>query len=212
MARMLVGAVETHPLLIEGLQSVLDRSERYELLPCARSLESLSTLMARHSPPIIILDKVFGLPSILDWLGRHNMSQTAPVVWGSPIQDGEALRFLKSGAKGVLSKTAEPDTLLTCLDAVANGNTWMEDVLFRSMTQPASPAGRDQLTPREREVLNLVEQGLRNKDIARELGIQPGTVKIHMKHIFEKTGVHGRFSLALSGLRGRAVHVHRNGF
>ena len=211
MERMLVGAVETHPLVIEGLQSVLTRSGRYELLPCARSLESLSSLMARHSPAIVIIDKIFGLPSILDWLGRQNMTHVSPVVWGTPIHDGEALRFLKSGARGVLSKTAEPETLLACLDAVASGSTWMEDVLFEQTGRPAEP-DRDHLTPREREVLNLVEQGLRNKDIARELGIQPGTVKIHMKHIFEKTGVHGRFSLALSGLRGRAVHAHRNGF
>ena len=57
------------------------------------------------------------------------------------------------------------------------------------------------LTPREQQVLELVEQGLRNKEIARELGIRPGTVKIHLKHIFEKTGVRGRYGFALSGLR-----------
>jgi DNA-binding CsgD family transcriptional regulator len=54
-------------------------------------------------------------------------------------------------------------------------------------------------------VLELVEQGMRNKEIARELGIRPGTVKIHLKHIFEKTGVRGRYGLALSGLRERAI-------
>jgi two-component system, NarL family, nitrate/nitrite response regulator NarL len=54
-------------------------------------------------------------------------------------------------------------------------------------------------------VLELVAQGLRNKEIASELGIRPGTVKIHLKHIFEKTGVRGRYGLALSGLRGKAA-------
>jgi DNA-binding NarL/FixJ family response regulator len=51
--------------------------------------------------------------------------------------------------------------------------------------------------------MELVEQGLKNKDVAQELGIRPGTVKIHLKHIFEKTGVRGRYGLALSGLRDR---------
>ncbi len=54
-------------------------------------------------------------------------------------------------------------------------------------------------------MLELVEQGLRNKDIATALGIQAGTVKIHLKHIFEKTGIRGRFGLALSGLKEKGM-------
>jgi len=50
-----------------------------------------------------------------------------------------------------------------------------------------------------------VEQGFKNKEIATELGIRPGTVKIHLKHIFEKTGVRGRYGLALSGLKDRGL-------
>ena len=56
---------------------------------------------------------------------------------------------------------------------------------------------------RVKQVVELVEQGLKNRDIAFQLGIRPGTVKIHLKHIFEKTGVRGRYGLALSGLKER---------
>jgi DNA-binding NarL/FixJ family response regulator len=80
----------------------------------------------------------------------------------------------------------------------------MEDGLFRENGNGNKEA-RLGLTPREQQVLELVEQGLRNKEIARELGIRPGTVKIHLKHIFEKTGVRGRYGLALSGLRDKAA-------
>ena len=55
------------------------------------------------------------------------------------------------------------------------------------------------------EVLDLVEQGMKNKDIAGQLGIRPGTVKIHLKHIFEKTGIHGRYGLALNGLKEKGL-------
>ena len=51
----------------------------------------------------------------------------------------------------------------------------------------------------------MVEQGFKNKEIALELGIRPGTVKIHLKHIFEKTGVRGRYGLAISGLKERGI-------
>ena len=64
-------------------------------------------------------------------------------------------------------------------------------------------SARSELTPREQQVMELVEQGMKNKEIAGELGIRSGTVKIHLKHIFEKTGVRGRYGLALSVMRQR---------
>lgn len=80
----------------------------------------------------------------------------------------------------------------------------MEDCVFRDNGRP-DRYPRSELTSREQQVLELVEQGYKNKEIASDLGIRPGTVKIHLKHIFEKTGVRGRYGLALSGLRERGV-------
>ena len=59
------------------------------------------------------------------------------------------------------------------------------------------------LTPRELQVMELVERGFKNKDIGLNLGIRTGTVKIHLKHIFEKTGIRGRYGLAISGLQAQ---------
>ena len=56
-----------------------------------------------------------------------------------------------------------------------------------------------------RDLRDLVERGMKNKDIAVALGIRTGTVKIHLKHIFEKTGIHGRYGLALSGLKEKGL-------
>jgi len=64
---------------------------------------------------------------------------------------------------------------------------------------------RSPLTARELQVMELVERGLKNKDIGVELGIRTGTVKIHLKHIFEKTGIRGRYGLALSGLKEKGL-------
>jgi DNA-binding NarL/FixJ family response regulator len=87
---------------------------------------------------------------------------------------------------------------------VASGATWMEDGLIRAAESPVR-FGRTPLTARELQVVELVERGMTNRDIGRELGIRTGTVKIHLKHIFEKTGVHGRYGLALSGLREKGI-------
>ena len=80
----------------------------------------------------------------------------------------------------------------------------MEDSVFRDSIR-AERYPRSELTAREQQVLELVEQGFKNKEIALELGIRPGTVKIHLKHIFEKTGVRGRYGLAINGLKDKGM-------
>jgi DNA-binding NarL/FixJ family response regulator len=126
------------------------------------------------------------------------------VVWGVSVTEAEALRFLQSGARGILRKTAGVQAVVACLRTVATGRSWMEDCVFRE-TGRTDRYPRSELTSREQQVLELVEQGFKNKEIASELGIRPGTVKIHLKHIFEKTGVRGRYGLALSGLREKGM-------
>ena len=82
----------------------------------------------------------------------------------------------------------------------------MEESVLQEPERTARGA-RSNLTSRELQVVELVEQGLKNRDIGAQLGIRPGTVKIHLKHIFEKTGIRGRYGLALSGLAGKGPAV-----
>ena len=204
-----VAVLESQPIVVEGLRSILNASGNFRLLEPAQSLESLAHQLMTSAPQLAIVDKSAGMPALIHWLeGMRDRHATGIIVWGTGMSDADALRLLKAGARGVVRKTVESATLLACLDAVANGGTWMEDSLFTESLRHGRN-GRSDLTCREQQVLELVEQGLRNKEIAHELGIQPGTVKIHLKHIFEKTGVHGRFGLALSGLRDRAPFPQR---
>jgi DNA-binding NarL/FixJ family response regulator len=204
--RLPVALCETQPLVVEGLRASLSASRLFELRDAVKSLEDAARVVITASPRIIVIDKALGGPAVLEWVTQ--MTGVCPatfiVVWGSSVTESEALRYLKMGAKGIVRKTAEVRTILACLENVAQGATWMEESLFREATRSERQSRLD-LTAREQQVLELVEQGLRNKEIARELGIRPGTVKIHLKHIFEKTGVRGRYGLALSGLRERAT-------
>jgi DNA-binding NarL/FixJ family response regulator len=104
----------------------------------------------------------------------------------------------------VVRKTAPLEALLECMRTVAAGNTWMEESVLQEPERPARGT-RTNLTTRELQVVELVERGLKNRDIGLQLGIRPGTVKIHLKHIFEKTGIRGRYGLALSGIRDKGV-------
>jgi DNA-binding NarL/FixJ family response regulator len=201
-----VGVCETQPITAEGLRTLVDRCPELEF-QCATATLMDGAAMVRQNPPdILVVDKGFGAQAVLAWIAEIKDSQipTAVVVWGNTISEAEALRLLQNGVRGIIRKTAEPNNLLACLRTVASGTSWMEESLFRDHPQ-RDRYPRSELTPREQQVLELVEQGLKNKEIARELGIRPGTVKIHLKHIFEKTGVRGRYGLALSGMKDKGL-------
>jgi DNA-binding NarL/FixJ family response regulator len=197
---------DTQPVAVEGVRGLLSRCDDLKFAGTVSSLEAAFELARGLNPAAIVVDKSFGTAAITDWLHRFGASgaKAAPVIWGLGINEAEALRFLQAGARGVLRRTSEPETLVTCLRAVTTGNTWLEDGIFGDTERTPHPR-RSQLTPREVEIADLVEKGLRNRDIARNLGIQTGTVKIHLKHIFEKTGVRGRYGLALNGLREKGM-------
>ncbi|MGH9627500.1 MAG: LuxR C-terminal-related transcriptional regulator [Bryobacteraceae bacterium] len=202
--KITVSVCDTQPVTILGVQTALQSAHDLQF---ASAFQSLSTATGSGMPPAVMLvDKAFGVQPITDLITRSREFgiETAVVVWGSAMSESDALRFLKIGARGILRKTAEVPSVLACIRAVGSGSTWMEDCLFREAAR-CERTGGSELTPRERQVLELVEQGLKNKEIARELGIRPGTVKIHLKHIFEKTGVRGRYGLALTGLKDKGM-------
>jgi two-component system, NarL family, nitrate/nitrite response regulator NarL len=197
---------DTQPITAEGLRTLLATAGDLEFLAALHSLEAATQLMTARPPDVVIVDKGFGMRVVLDWIHDLRLSDGAPAVtvWGVSMTEAEALRLLQAGAKGIVRKTADLVSILSCLRTVAAGRSWMEDCVFRdSARQERYP--RSELTPREHQVLEMVEQGFKNKEIALELGIRPGTVKIHLKHIFEKTGVRGRYGLAISGLKERGL-------
>jgi DNA-binding NarL/FixJ family response regulator len=200
-----VAICDTQPITAEGLRNLLARSPDLKFQESLRSLEAATALIATSPPDIVVLDKGFGMRVVLDWIHDLKLEDTIPAVtvWGVSMTEAEALRLLQAGARGIVRKTADLASLIECLRTVASGRTWMEDFVFRE----AVPDGyhSPELTPRERQVLTLVEQGFKNKEVAVELGIRPGTVKIHLKHIFEKTGIRGRYGLAINGMQERGI-------
>jgi DNA-binding NarL/FixJ family response regulator len=199
-----VGICDTQPVTIEGLESLLRGCQDMQVVGSATNLFSGLELVQVRKPSIVVIDKAFGLPAIMDWLASLRSTGALSVVWGVSLSEAEALRIMQAGAQGVMRKTADPSTVLSCLRAVATGATWMEDSLLGDGEKTVRHS-RSTLTPREHQVVELVEQGLKNKDIALSMGIRPGTVKIHLKHIFEKTGIRGCYGLALSGLREKGL-------
>ena len=206
-----VSVCDTQPVTAEGIRTLLADSRSLRFEQGTDSLARAKDILRDSAPSVLMLDKAFGIQIVLEWLAEIRSSgagdltaATAIVIWGASITEAEALRFLQAGARGILRKTAGISVVLACLQTVAAGRSWMEESVFgeggRGERYP-----RSELTAREQQVLELVEQGFKNKEIATDLGIRPGTVKIHLKHIFEKTGVRGRYGLALNGLKERGM-------
>ncbi len=206
-----VSICETQPLTVKGLVHLLEGVDDLMFGSSHGSPAEWMLSPRADRTDILVIDKGLGAKTVLDALAQlpaeHGTTRStvpAVVVWGMSITEAEALRFLQAGAKGIIRKSADTETVLSCLRAVAVGRSWMQDSVFREATTMEAQLRTD-LTPREHQVMELVEQGFKNREIAQELGIRPGTVKIHLKHIFEKTGVHGRHGLALNGLRQKGV-------
>ena len=201
-----ISVCDSQPIAAEGLRCLLKGSEDLEFMQCSDNLNHAAAVAGKSGCDLLVLDKAFGLQAVMETIVelRHLTKPVVVIVWGAAMTEAEALRLLQVGARGILRKSASLELISSCLRAVAGGSTWMEDGVFRE-AQRAERYPRSELTPREQQVLELVEQGFKNREIALELGIRPGTVKIHLKHIFEKTGVRGRFGLALNGLKDRGL-------
>jgi two-component system, NarL family, nitrate/nitrite response regulator NarL len=209
--KKIVSICETQPLTVYGLEHLLEETEDLAFGSAHASPAEWMADPAAHQTDMLIIDKGLGAKVVIDALGHlpaehGSVRATVPavIVWGMSITEAEALRFLQAGAKGIIRKSADNATILACLRCIAQGRSWMQDSVFRESAIQQMQV-RTELTPREHQVMELVEQGFKNREIAQELGIRPGTVKIHLKHIFEKTGVRGRHGLALNGLRQKGV-------
>jgi two-component system nitrate/nitrite response regulator NarL len=201
-----IAVCDTEPIALEGLRVLLESDEELSVIASDTSLVGGMDSARELLPDVLIVDKAFGLHAVMDCLNtlRRAGTTTSVVVWGSSIVEPEALRFIQAGALGVIRKTARLESILQCLRTVSRGNAWMDEGLFDEGDLPVRGA-HTPLTARELQVMELVERGMKNKEIGTTLGIRTGTVKIHLKHIFEKTGIRGRYGLALSGLKEKGL-------
>lgn len=206
MSTITVCACDSQPIAVEGLRSVLEASEDLQFLGGAQSLLSGMALLERHAPSVMLVDRTFGAKPVLDWIAsaRQRHPETHIVLWATVISDVECFRAFQAGSRGILKKNAAIDAILDCLRTVTRDQIWTESLYAPRESAASGPHPRA-LTPREHEIIKLVSRGLKNREIAEALSIATGTVKIHIMHIFEKTGIRDRFELAMFGLKNNGL-------
>lgn len=208
--RLRVFACESQPIVLEGLVKVLAPCEDLEYLGAASTLADTLDALRRQQPHMMLIGPTAGLKIIFQFISdvRSVSSTCQPILWVNDLSEIDCFRALQLGARGILKKTLPVECLVDCLRSVGRGDVWIEGTLSDQVVGAMDRRSTPRLTPREKEIVHHVCGGLKNKEIAEALQITAGTVKVHLMHIFEKTGVKDRFELAVHGRRmlGGAEH------
>ena len=197
MTRVLIA--DDHPMIAAALD-VLLRGSDYELVGRARSGSDALAQVQRVKPDMLLLDVNMPDGSGLDVLRQLRESRRPPaiVLLTAGMDDPQLLTADTLNPEGMVLKTSDPALLLDCMERVREGQSWVDPEIAERMRQAKDKASRaPSLTPRERELIELVRQGLRNRDIAAQLGVTEGTVKVYLHAIFDKVGVDNRTELAM---------------
>ncbi len=194
---------DDHPLLLDGLEALLRTVPDFEVVArCTDGNEALR-LVDESAPDILVLDlKLAGLDGhrVLERL-RERQVATRVVVLTASVDEEELFEAVRLGARGVVLKEMAPRLLIDCLRQVHAGKLWLERLstahgIERLLQQAAGgreAAGR--LTARELQIVRLIGEGLRNRQIGEKLFISEGTVKVHLHNIYDKLDVDGRLAL-----------------
>ena len=171
--------------------------------------ESVAALLAKEAPKILLFDYEALGPSGESVIAKlRTMSpQTRILVIATRSGDDTAERVLRSGASGLLPKESDFDTLVRAVRAVAAGELWANRIVTaQALERLTGVSSRDgatdgRLTRREADVVAAVALGLRNKEVARKLGISEQTVKSHVNNVLRKLHLQSRMALALYELK-----------
>lgn len=198
MASLLLCSDE--PILAEGLTRILSGVDGLSMVACCPAMDDLREQLQLHQPDVLLLDMTANFTfSILSGL-QEVASQTSIILWVRSISTELALQAMSLGVRGILRKTLAIDVMLRCLTRVNDGELWFE----KALTDCTLSARRYSLTRREGQLISLLSQGLKNREIACALTISEGTVKVYLSRLFQKVGVKDRFELALYGLKNLA--------
>jgi len=197
--------VDDHEVVREGLRLSLSRSPHIRVVGEAGDGQSAIDLAERRRPDVVIMDVrmpgMDGLDATKELTAKT--PETAVLIFTAYSERSLLARGLESGAKGYILKEAPHETLIRAIEKVAGGESFIDPALM-----PAFLSGKDRedmLTGREREILQLLADGMSNADVAARLFISQETVKSHVRHILAKLEADTRTHAVAIALRDAII-------
>ena len=195
------------PIMLSGIESQI-ASAHYPVVGRITDGAEVMAAVDALRPAIVLLDVSMPGMTGIEILRkmREQESPAKVVLLTAQLEDEDLLEAMRLDADGIVLKNGGERSLIDCLNKVAGGGRWMpQDLLVRASAvrekQKNDPLNT--LSERERELSDLVAQGLRNRAIAEELGLSEGTVKVYLNRIYEKLGISSRTELVLAIARAR---------
>jgi DNA-binding NarL/FixJ family response regulator len=193
--------VDDHEVVRAGLAALLGAADDMDVVATAADGEEAVSVVAKHRPDVVLMD--LSMPGVDGMVATRRITAADPevrVVALTSFSDApQVLGALDAGAVGYLLKDATPDELRSGVRAAASGGSPLSPKAARALVASRATAGQgpEGLSPREREVLQCVAEGLPNKLIAGRLEISEKTVKAHLTSVFQQIGVTDRTQAAL---------------
>ena len=190
---------DDHPMIQAALGSLL-RGGGHEMVGSATSGAETLEQIARSDADLLVLDvQMPGGSGIQVLTEMRARGDERPVVLLTAAIGDETIRSaLSLGVSGIVLKTSDPSLLIDAIDAVGSGEIWIDPQLQERVAALSGRGGlRRPLSERERELIQLVRSGLKNREIAARLNTTEGTIKAYLHALFDKVGVENRTELAM---------------
>jgi len=210
---------DDHPIFRDGLRKLLSLEEDFRVVAEARDGKEVLEVLEEHQPDILLLDlKMPGLDGLTALQKLQNSrTKTKVIVLTASEDKNQFVQAMKFGTCGIVLKQTATDLLIKSIRKVHAGEIWLDShttaAVMRQFSSPMEsvPLGsrdrdRSPLSQREREIVVLVAQGFKNKEMAEKMFISEQTVKNHLHNIFDKLGVSDRLELALYAIH-KNIHT-----
>ncbi len=212
---------DDHPIFRDGLRKLLTLEADLRVVAEARDGKDVLEVLGEHQPDILLLDlNMPGLDSLAILKNLQNSRTKTKVILLTASEDNnQFVQAMKFGTCGIVLKQTATDFLMKSIRKMHAGEIWLDSHTtaavmrqFSSAIEPPPLGGRDcdrnrsLLSQREREIVALVAQGFKNKEMAEKMFISEQTEKNHLHNIFDKLGVSDRLELALYGIH-KNIHT-----
>ena len=211
MRKIRILLADDHQLMRSGLRLLIEQQPGLTVVGEAGDGREVVSVAKSLKPDVIVMD--IGMPNLNGIEATHQITQIHPeiavVILSMHSDEGYVLRVLKAGAKGYLLKDSAEADLIKAVHAVAGGKSFFSpavskvllDDYVRKLKRTGIEDAYDLLTPREREILQLIAEGKSNKDVANLLNLSVYTVETHRSNIMEKLHLRGLPELILYAVR-----------
>ena len=205
---------DDHAIFRDGLRRLLEAADDVQIVGEASNGVECTKMLAKYKPDILLLDLRMPEKDGLGVLEEVNFDSlpTRVIVLTAAEDDRDVVRAMRLGARGVVLKQSASDLLLKSIRKVHDGEIWLDNRMtaevidaFKKSAEAGQRREKPLLSDREKEIVQLVAQGFRNREIGEKLFISEQTVKNHLHNIFDKLGVSDRLELALYAIHHRLI-------